>query len=370
MKITLEHSILLKALTAAARVVDKKNMIPVLNNIMFDARGDVVTISANNLDIELVQHIMGEVVVSGVITIPGQMLRDFVAKLPKGCQVNLETNDKGAVAVKAGRARMSLNTIEANDFPVFTEFTPAYSVVMEVEKLKTLLDSIKHCISNEEVRYYLNGIYLTPCEGMMRAVATNGHILGVNEQSPQQAVEGEPLGVIIPRHTVGELISMAGEMKEGGLTLKMSANQISLESNSVVFKSKLIDGIFPDYERILPKNNDKIAFIDKADLAAALDRVSSVSSERGRAVKFSFTSKTLTLSVVNPDAGTATEDLGVDYDGGDLEIGFNCKYIEQHLSSIAGDVVRFCMADSGSATIITGETNRDTDFRIAMPMRV
>jgi DNA polymerase-3 subunit beta len=236
---------------------------------------------------------------------------------------------------------------------------------------KRLIDKTQFAISTEETRYYLNGIYLhtagTAKAATLRAVATDGHRLAQCELPLPAGAAGMP-GIIVPRKTVGEVQRLI-ETGEGEVAIELSSGKIRFTIGNVVLTSKLIDGTFPDYARVIPVNNDKLLTVDKKDFEAAVDRVSTVSSERGRAVKLSISSGRLMLSVTNPDSGSATEEIEVDYDGDPLDIGFNSRYLLDIAAQIEGEVALIKLADPGSPTLIQDKDAKGALY-VLMPMRV
>jgi DNA polymerase-3 subunit beta len=273
--------------------------------------------------------------------------------------------------VKAGRSRFSLQTLPESDFPDLAagDHPPKFS--LSTAHLKRLVDKTQFAISTEETRYYLNGIYLhtvgSGANATLRAVATDGHRLAQVELPLPDGAAGMP-GVIVPRKTVSEVQRLI-ETTEGEISVELSGGKVRFGIGDVVLTSKLIDGTFPDYGRVIPLNNDKHLAVDKKDFEAAVDRVSTVSSERGRAVKLSIAGGRLTLSVTNPDSGSATEELEVDYDSEPLDIGFNSRYLLDIAAQIEGEVAILKLADPGSPTLIQDKDAKGALY-VLMPMRV
>jgi DNA polymerase-3 subunit beta len=358
MKVTVERAQLLKSLGHVHRVVERRNTIPVLSNVLMRAEGAALRLKATDLDIEVVESLPAEVGMTGGITVPAHMIYDIVRKLPDGAQVVVETvGDKGTLAVRAGRSRFTLQTIPESDFPDIAAGEMTHTFQVPAKDLKRLIDKTQFAISTEETRYYLNGIYLHVVEKagktLLRAVATDGHRLP---------------GVIVPRKTVAEVQRLADNPDEA-VSIELSTAKIRFRFGETVLTSKLIDGTFPDYARVIPIANDKTLTVDKAEFAAAVDRVSTVSSERGRAVKLSATDGKLTLSVTNPDSGSATEEIEVSYEADALDIGFNSRYLLDIASQVDGDTVELKLADPGSPTLIQDPAGPGALY-VLMPMRV
>ncbi|MFG1187141.1 MULTISPECIES: DNA polymerase III subunit beta [Xanthobacter] len=372
MKVTVERAELLKSLSHVHRVVERRNTIPILANVLIKAAKGTLELKATDLDLEVVESVPAETGQPGATTVPAHVLYDIVRKLPDGAQVQLEAGgERGTLTVRASRARFSLQTLPEADFPDLAAGEFSHTFKVKGAEFRRLVDKTQFAISTEETRYYLNGIYLhvTDAGGkpMLRAVATDGHRLAQAELEAPAGSQGLP-GVIVPRKTVAEIQKLL-EDKEAEVTISLSATKIRVQVGAIVLTSKLIDGTFPDYGRVIPQGNDKTLIVDKDEFAAAVDRVSTVSSERGRAVKLSLGDGKLTLSVTNPDSGSATEELEVDYTAEPLDIGFNSRYLLDITSQLEGDTAELKLADPGSPTLVRDSTKTDALY-VLMPMRV
>nr|WP_321455084.1 DNA polymerase III subunit beta [uncultured Cohaesibacter sp.] len=372
MKVTLERATLLKSLNHVHRVVERRNTIPILSNVLLRAEGGDLVFKATDLDLEVLETAPAMVEVGGATTVPAHMLYDIVRKLPDGSQVTLETNeDQTALAIIAGRSHFTLQILPVTDFPDITAGEFSHHFTIPALDLKRLIDHTQFAISTEETRYYLNGIFvhsLDVDEGpVLRAVATDGHRLAQAQLTAPAGAQGMP-GVIVPRKTVSEVQKLI-EDPEANIAVELSDTKIRLTIGPVVLTSKLIDGTFPDYEKVIPKGNDKVMKIENALFAQAVDRVSTVSNERGRAVKLSLQPNSLVLSVSNPDSGTATDELTVEYDADPMEIGFNARYLLDITNQLESDSAQFRLADSGSPTLIQDDGDNNTVY-VLMPMRV
>jgi len=372
MKITVERSELLKSLGHVHRVVERRNTIPILANVLIKADDGRLSLKATDLDLEVTDSISAEVSPGGATTVPAHMFYDIVRKLPEGAQIVLEgSGDRAVLSLRAGRSRFTLQTLPESDFPDLAAGDMTHTFKLAAGDLKRLIDKTQFAISTEETRYYLNGIYLHAAGDAkaptLRAVATDGHRLAQCEFPLPEGAAGMP-GIIVPRKTVGEVQRLI-ENGEGEVAVELSAGKIRFTIGDVVLVSKLIDGTFPDYGRVIPANNDKNLIVDKKEFEAAVDRVSTVASERGRAVKLSLGDNKLTLSVTNPDSGSATEEIEVDYDSEPLDIGFNSRYLLDIADQIEGEVAVLKLADPGSPTLIEDKDAKGALY-VLMPMRV
>src|SRR5277367_4377388 len=351
MKVTVERSELLRSLGHVHRVVERRNTIPILANVLLHADRTKLALKATDLDVEVTDTIAAEVGPGGSTTVPAHMFFDIVRKLPEGAQIVLESSgDRAALAIRAGRSRFTLQTLPESDFPDLAPGEMTHKFPLKAAALKRMIDKTQFAISTEETRYYLNGIYLhTAGSGkalVLRAVATDGHRLAEFDLEEPAGAEGMP-GVIVPRKTVGEIQRLIDGV-EGEVQVELSASKIRFTQGTVVLTSKLIDGTFPDYGRVIPVGNNKVLEVGKQDFEQAVDRVSTVASERGRAVKLSLSAGRLVLSVTNPDSGSATEELEVGYDSDSLDIGFNSRYLLDIAAQIEGEVAVLKLADPRS----------------------
>jgi DNA polymerase-3 subunit beta len=372
MKVTVERASLLKSLGHVHRVVERRNTIPILGNVLLKAENSRLAFKATDLDLEMAETIPAEVGPPGCTTVPAHMVYDIVRKLPDGTQVVLESSgERAMMAIRAGRSRFTLQTLPESDFPDLApgEMTHAFKLV--AGDLKRLIDKTSFAISTEETRYYLNGIYLHPTgsgrSAALRAVATDGHRLAQFELPLPAGAAGMP-GVIVPRKTVGEVQRLI-ESDDTEIMVELSQGKIRFSITDAVLTSKLIDGTFPDYARVIPLNNDKQLIVDKKQFEQAVDRVSTVSSERGRAVKLSLSGDKLILSVTNPDSGSATEELEVEYSAEPLDIGFNSRYLIDIAAQLDGEAAMLKLSDPGSPTLIQDRDSKGALY-VLMPMRV
>lgn len=372
MKLSIERGTLLKAVSQAQSVVERRNTIPILANVLIEAEGDSVQFRATDLDIEVVDKAPAKVERAGATTVSAVTLHEIVRKLPDGALVTL-TDDgaSGRMSVEAGRSNFSLATLPREDFPVMatSEYTSNFSAKAPV--LRRLFDKSKFAISTEETRYYLNGVYMHVADGeggqMLRCVATDGHRLArIDADLPEGAAEMP--GVIVPRKTVGELRKLLDD-DEAEIAVSVSETKVRFATPDITLTSKVIDGTFPDYTRVIPTGNTRRLEVDASEFARAVDRVATVSSERSRAVKLALDEDRLVLSVNAPDSGNAEEELAVAYGDEHLEIGFNAKYLLEIASQVDRENAVFMFNSSGDPTLMR-EGNDTSAVYVVMPMRV
>ncbi len=376
MRLIIEKSALLKALSHVTSVVERRNTIPILSNVLLEAKDQELKLTATDLDMEVVETVKAEVAQPGGTTVSAHMFHDIVRKLPEGAQIELSRGpDEGRMALASGHARFALQVLPPNDFPDLSAGEMSHSFQLTAKDLKRLIEKTRFAISTEETRYYLNGIYLHAAESdgaqRLRAVATDGHRLAQVEVALPDGAEGMP-GVIVPRKTVFELAKLI-EDEDESVTVELSSSKIRFATGHVVLTSKLIDGTFPDYGRVIPQGNDKEMKVDNGEFAQAVDRVSTLSSDKGRAVKLNLSDGKLVLSVNNPDSGSATEEIAVDYGADPMEIGFNARYLLDISGQLESGTALFKLADPGSPTIVQdegGEDGNGSALYVLMPMRV
>jgi DNA polymerase-3 subunit beta len=372
MKLTIERATLLKSLSHVQSVVERRNTIPILSNILLQAENGRVALTATDMDLDVVEHVPCTVLVEGGTTAPAHTLYDIVRKLPEGALIELDGGgDKERMTVRAGRSTFTLPALPSADFPVITGDSLPHEFTLATSELKSLIDRTRFAISTEETRYYLNGIFLHAAKSaeipVLRAVATDGHRLARVEIPLPEGAADMP-GVIVPRKSVAELRKLVDEIDQP-ITISLSETRIRFSFGEILLSSKLIDGTFPDYERVIPAGNDKILQVTCKEFALAVDRVATISTEKSRAVKLSLEPGTLVLSVTSPDAGSATEELEADYTAAPIEIGFNSRYLLDITQQIEGDQAQFVMADSASPTVVR-DLSDPSALYVLMPMRV
>jgi DNA polymerase-3 subunit beta len=372
MKLSIERATLLKAVGQAQSVVERRNTIPILANVLIEAEDAEVSLRATDLDIEVIDRVPAQVHRAGATTVSAVTLHEIVRKLPDGALVSL-TDDgaSGRLLVEAGRSHFQLATLPREDFPVMASAEYAVNFTAKSGVLRRLFEKSRFAISTEETRYYLNGVYMHVAETgdgpALRCVATDGHRLArIDAPLPEGA--GEMPGVIVPRKTVGELRKLLDD-EDAEIAVSVSETKIRFATPEITLTSKVIDGTFPDYSRVIPNGNARRMEVDAAEFARAVDRVATVSSERSRAVKMQIDEDRLILSVNAPDSGNAEEELGVAYGDEKLEIGFNAKYLLEIASQVDRENAVFLFNSAGDPTLMR-EGDDQTAVYVVMPMRV
>jgi DNA polymerase-3 subunit beta len=367
MKATIERATLLKSLGHVQSVVERRNTIPILSNVLIEARDDgSIRLMATDLDLQVDESVPANVERPGATTVPAHTFFEIVRKLPEGSQVEL-TAAEGKMQVIAGRSRFNLSTLPRDDFPVIAEGELPTRFELPAATLRQVIEKTRFAISSEETRYYLMGIFFHVVDDQLRAAATDGHRLARITVPRPDGSEGMP-DVIVPRKAVQELYRLLEEL-EGTVEISLSPTKIRFGLGSAILTSKLIDGTFPDYNRVIPTANDKLLKLDPKSFSAGVDRVSTIASEKTRAVKISVDRDKVTLSVTSPENGLATEELAADYGSDGLEIGFNARYLLDILSEIDGDTVEVHLADAAAPTLLR-ENDKSNALYVLMPMRV
>ena len=365
MKITIDRSVLMKALGHIHGVVEKRNTIPILSNVLLDAKNNKMLLTATDMDISEVEEVECVVDQEGAVTTP-------VHKLPDGSKIELNTGEtKGRIDLRSGRSSFTLMCLPSEDFPSLESKNFQIKFELSVEEFRRLIDKTAFAMSSEETRYYLNGIYLHTLKkdnkDLLRAVATDGHRLSRVETVLPGGVDEFP-GIILPRKTVMEIRKLAEE-KTGNVSVKISDTRIEFNLGGVVLTSKLLDGTFPDYNRVIPDGNNKKLVIETNLFSEAVDRVSIVSNDRSRAVKLALRNNSLIVSADSPEQGSANEEIIAEYSGEEIDIGFNSKYVLDVARQIEGSKTELLLADSVSPTILT-DVDDPRVLYVLMPMRV
>lgn len=372
MKFTIERANLLKSLSHVQSIVEKRNTIPVLSNVRIEAMGDGISFKATDMDTEITEIVDAKIAEAGATTAPAHMLYDIVRKLSDGSEVELTFPDeKGQLTIASGRSKFSLSCIGVEDFPVISGDKLPVNFEISKDELKDVIDRTKFAVSTEETRYYLNGLYVhAKNEGdakVLRVVATDGHRLACVETPLPKGAENMA-GVIVPRKTVTEVRKLLDDAGCENITVALSENKIRFTMEDITLTSKLIDGTYPDYERVIPTDNDKTLELGVKELSSAVDRVSVV-AERTRAIKMVTAPHHVTITTSSPDLGSAQEEIEAKYDSDSLEIGYNFRYLLDILNEVKGESVRISFSDGSSPSVIH-DTSDSSAIYVLMPMRV
>ena len=372
MKSIINRASLLKPLGHVQSVVERRNTIPILSNVLLNGSNGRLSLTATDMDMDIIETVDCNVIKEGTVTIPAHTLYDIIRKLPDGSDVSIESdNEGGFISVEAGRSNFTLPVLPADEFPTMSGNELSCSFNMPAADVRVFIDRTRFAISSEETRYYLNGIYIHATESngdpVLRAVATDGHRLARVELPLPEGARQMP-SVIVPRKAVVEIRKLI-EDTESDVSISLSESKLCFTIGDTVLTTKLIDGTFPDYERVIPTGNDKLMNVNCRELAQVVDRVATISSEKSRSVKLQLKTSTLVLSANSPESGTAREELEVQYESEDLEIGFNSRYLLDITNQIEGENIEFSLADPGSPTIVRDQDD-STSLYVLMPMRV
>ncbi len=372
MKLTIERTALLNALSHVQNVVERRNTIPILSNILIEASDGTLRLTATDLDIEAVDHADASIKSDGAVTAPAGTLFDVIRKLPAGADIDLSLNPENKqLGIEAGRSNFALPTLPASDFQTLVPDDDATEFQIEAADLRRLIDKTRFAISTEETRYYLNGVYLHAAETdkgtKLRTVATDGHRLALSEVDAPKGAEALS-GVIVPRKAVGEVRRLI-DGEDGDVAVSVSDTKIVFKAGRAQLTSKLIDGSFPDYARVIPKGNEKALIIDNKAFEAAVDRVSTVSAERSRSVKLSLSAGKMTLAVNSAETGQGLEEIECDYSEDEMDIGFNAKYLLDVAAQIEAEDARFLFNDPASPALVLDPGDESAQY-VLMPLRV
>ena len=371
MKISVEKSSIFKSLSYVQSIVEKKNTIPVLSNVLIQAKDNNLILSATDMDISITAQLNCNVIEEGFVTVSAHTLYDIIRKLPDGNEVEFISNDGKIFSIRSGKSKFSLGCLPKEDFPIIEVDKLKSEISIQSQELLKLIEKTRFAISNEETRYFLNGLYFNifneQNKTIVTLVGTDGHRLAKFSHDIDQKIE-EISGVIIPKKTIYELSKLLSEIDED-IEIIISSNKIIFFINNLVFISKLIDGSFPDYKRVIPTDNKNIIEINRERLLSAVDRVSTIANEKSPVIKFKLIKNVLNLNAINNENSTATEDLNLDYEGDEFEIGFNSKYIMDIVNNLEDEIISLNFKDASSPIIAKEKSNSNLVY-VLMPMRV
>ncbi len=371
MKFKIARSILFKTLSHLQGIVDKKNVLPILSNILIEAKDSQLTLSSTDMDISIIEKIDCKVSEDGATTINSQILYDIVRKIDENSEIEIISNDGKLLTLRSDGSRFSLACLPKEDFPIIDQKNSGISIKIKSKTFFKLIDKTKFAISNEETRYFLNGLYFNITteqnKNIVTLVGTDGHRLAKFSHNIEENID-QVSGVIIPKKTIYELSKLLSETDQN-ILISISSNKIVFSIGDIIFISKLIDGSFPDYKRVIPKDNSNILKINRVLLLSAVDRVSTIANEKSPVIKFKLLKNMLNLNTVNNESSTASEDLKINYNGDEIEIGFNSKYIMDIVNNLEDEEISINLKDNTSPIIATENSNNNLVY-VLMPMRV
>ncbi len=371
MKFQISKDVIYKSISHLQGIVDKKNTLPVLSNILIEAKNNSLILSSTDMDISIVEKLNCNILEDGATTINSQIFYDIVRKLDDNAEIEIISNDGKLLTLRASGSRFSLACLPKEDFPIIDQSSGGTNLKINSKVLYKLIDKTKFAISNEETRYFLNGLYFNvfneDTKTEVTLVGTDGHRLAKFSHQIDQKID-QISGVIIPKKTIYELSKLLSDLDEE-IEIIISSNKIIFLINNLVFVSKLIDGSFPDYKRVIPTENNNIVEINREKLLSAVDRVSTIANEKSPVIKFKLIKNILNLNTINNENSTATEDLSLDYDGDEFEIGFNSKYIMDIVNNLEDEIISLNFKDESSPILAKEKSNSKLTY-VLMPMRV
>jgi DNA polymerase III subunit beta len=366
MKFNIDREALLPVLQTVSGVVDRRQTLPIVSNLLFNLEQDSLSVTATDMEVELIVKIDMQLQETGELTLPARKLLDICRALPNEAKLQFEVkNDR--VMIKSGRSRFTLATLPAQEFPVIDIKDNVVAFNVKQKALEQLLENTQFAMAQQDVRYYLNGLLLEITKDTLRAVATDGHRLALDEAEIKAAIE-EPIQIIVPRKGVTELTRLL-QNEDNEIEIQISTNHIRVKNSNSCFTSKLIDGRFPDYQRVIPELSETPVFADREELRSSLTRASILSNEKYRGVRIIFDSDKLRALAHNPEQEEAEEELEVEYKGTEIEIGFNVSYLLDTLSIIKSEKVRLSVLDPNSSCLILPQDESRCQY-VVMPMRL
>ncbi len=367
MKFSINRELLLKPLLLVSGAVERKSTLPILGNILFEISKQSLTLTATDLELEMVAYAdIDNQDDDGKLTIPARKLLDICKSLPENSLITFTTQDD-TVKLSSGRSRYSLSTLPATDFPNIEEWKGDVEFKLLKSELLRLIESTHFSMANQDVRYYLNGMSIESEGNEIRSVATDGHRLAICKIS-NDSLALPARQVIVPRKGILEIIRLLSSVDEV-VDVYLGSNHIRIIDSEFSFTSKLVDGRFPDYRRVLPRNGDKIFITDKEQLRQVLSRASILSNEKFKGVRLNFSHSLLKITANNPEQEQAEEELEIDFPYENLEVGFNVSYVLDVLSAIKDEQVKFTLADANSSVVIEGADSGEALY-VVMPMRL
>ena len=365
MKFVVNRETLLRPLQQVTGVVERRQTLPILSNVLLQVEDDVLAITGTDLEVELISRLKLENAKAGEVTVPARKLMDICRELPDKADIEMELVDQ-RLSIKSGRFKSTLSTLPSSDFPSVDRSATEMDLKLESKSLKGLIDKTAFAMAQQDVRYFLNGMLFEIGEGSLKTVATDGHRLAMSFMDIDQG--GKVQQVIVPRKGVLELQRLLGEVK-GDVSISLGSNHLCVESPEYLMTTKLVDGRFPDYDRVIPKNGDKIVLADRVELKQALNRTAILSNEKFRGIRVNLASGLLQLSANNPEQEEAEESVNVDYEGDSLEVGFNVVYLQDVLGVLQSEKVKITLHDGNSSALLEEPDSEDSVY-VVMPMKL
>lgn len=366
MKFTIQREAILKPLQTVSGVVERRQTLPILSNVLVDVSPTGIALTATDLEVEMKVFTPLDTPEGGRTTLPARKFMDICRALPEGAQLDISV-EKDRAVIKSGKSRFVLSTLPAVEFPNIEEMRPVLEFSIAQGVLKHLIERTQFAMANQDVRYYLNGLLLEVDANELRAVATDGHRLAYCSIPNDIKIE-ENHSVIVPRKGIGELQRLLSDI-DMPVQVQIGTNHIRVMTNELKFTSKLIDGRFPDYQRVIPQNPDKLVVAERDTLRHAVQRTSILTNEKYRSIRLQLEPGTLKVLAHNPEQEEAEEEISVDYLGGGLEIGFNSTYILEALAAITEDTVELRLSDANSCCLIQAAGDMHCKY-VVMPMRL
>lgn len=369
MHFSIQREQLLTPLQLVTGVVERRHTLPILSNVLLTVENNQLSLLGTDLEVELIGRVnLQQVIEAGEVTVPAKKLMDICRSLPSEAMIDIKLEDQ-KLFIKTGRSRFTLSTLPANDFPSVEDGPASLKFEVEQSKLRRLIDHTSFAMAQQDVRYYLNGMLLELNNDCLRTVTTDGHRMAVCSVPLELTnVITAKQQIILPRKAILELVKLLTD-QEGKLSIVLGEHHIRATTGEFTFTSKLIDGKFPDYERVLPKGSDKLITADRQALKESFTRAAILSNEKYRGIRLTLETGLLKIQANNPEQEEAEEEIVVDYTGGNLEIGFNVSYLLDVLNVVSTEKVRIFLADSNSSALIQEENNDDSSY-VIMPMRL
>jgi len=366
MKFSVNRELLLKPLQQVAGVVERRQTLPVLSNLLLQVSGIHLSMTGTDLEVELIGRLEVVLPEDGEITVPARKLVDICREIPERADIEFSLNEN-RLEIRSGRFRSTLSTLPAVDFPSVDQSISEMTAELESKSFKKMLDQTAFAMAQQDVRYFLNGMLIELGNNHVRAVATDGHRLAMSDLE-QGGIEGPAKQVIVPRKGVIEIQRLLQEV-EDKVVVTIGSSHLCVTSSSFTLTTKLVDGKFPDYDRVIPKDGDKVVLADKQELRQALSRTAILSNEKFRGIRLSISTGQLQLSANNPEQEEAEETVSVDYQGDSLEVGFNVSYLQDVLGVISNEKVRLTLLDANSSAVLEDPEREDAVY-VVMPMKL